>query len=535
MLSLLPLVLLALIAGVGYGELLPARVRKTLPLVEQVVFGLALLGTLATLCQLILPLGGALRLGLLAAGVASALTHRRTLARRTRGRRLAILAACLLTLPAYLDVYQFDVGLYHAQAIRWLREERLVLGLGYLSWPLAQYSSWHVLGALLGTDETGALGYAALLPVPFVLLGVRIAEATRHVVARSSSAGPSDLFLCFAGYVLLGGLLRGFAAAPTDLAVAVLLVLATAALLERRRAAATCLAAFASSIKLTAAPFLLGCVVMLTIAAIRARRQQRSLRVSLGPALALAGTLVLPGLVVQALRSGCAFFPLAASCGSPAAAAIARSAWSRLSGMIAHPLAGGLRTTIQHIAGNLDPYGHVHWVAFLGVTMPFVISLGGLMRPHTTYAAALVARRAILPIVLGFVGVVGIADARFWLGGLLGMGLLLVTIAALAWGLPLCRRSVRLGVLVVYAALGCWRAPSGLGRSATPPIDLLRRPPIAMPQPMGHERHGELEVVLAPGSCWWLKPPCRPDYALLDGDGGFEGHRRAGWWLIAPR
>ena len=203
--------LLTLVFGFTFvSRFKPARpVNLSLPVL--LLVGLALLTTLSTLFSLVIPIGLAANLVLALAGLGLAGWQRQALAaflklkwqalRRLHPAALLLCAAvCGVVLAKGVQTpLNYDTGLYHAQAIRWIESYPAVPGLGVLQDRLAFDSTWTVAGALFSFSFLGLQSFHVLGAFLAVLLAAyftaRIDRLFQRELTLSGCAALLGIFL----------------------------------------------------------------------------------------------------------------------------------------------------------------------------------------------------------------------------------------------------------------------------------------------------------------------------------------------------
>ena len=285
--------------------------------------GLAIVTTLAALLSLIRPVDGAAALAVTVAGLgglaaAPALRREGWMRARDAARSLDppfVALAAVLLLAALADgtspATNYDSGLYHVQAVRWIEAFPVVPGLGNLHFRLAMAPTWFLPEALFDTGLVAAPSRHLLVGCAWTwtaLAGVRALQALAH--------GAASFAVVLRIAVLPLGLLlfRGWLSSPTpDVALALLGWTTVALALDapERGAAAgdvrvlalALLAGFATAVKPSAAPLLLLPVAL----ALTAWRRQP--RIALG-VLAVALAVGVPQIARNLILSGYAAFPV---------------------------------------------------------------------------------------------------------------------------------------------------------------------------------------------------------------------------------
>lgn len=234
-----------------------------------------------------------------------------------RGWPFLVLAAALVVfvviwMRSIREPLNYDTGLYHAQAIRWMEEYPLPPGLGNLHDRLAFNSHWLLLSAVfslafLGIGSFHLLGgwLAALAALEF------LSRARRLIVGEGLVSDLIALGLAFALRRLLS---LEFSSPGTDLPAAILIWLVVVLFFERvelgawtkwdpQGAAVFFLSLFALTVKLNTLPLLI-----LPAAWLLQPVQQLNRRVLAGAAAVIF--LIGPWLLRNGLLSGYLIYPL---------------------------------------------------------------------------------------------------------------------------------------------------------------------------------------------------------------------------------
>lgn len=290
------------------------------------LLGLALLSSLAGLLLLVINLGLAAMILIFMVGLVLGLWQRRALGklvqdkiRMLRRMHWLTLAACLAVLVVILlktvqPPQNYDTGLYHAQAIRWMETYPTIPGLGNLYDRIVLNSNGLLLSALfsfafLGLQSFHGLnGFLALLTTCYAL-----GKADRLLKGEVTLSNLTAVLLPF----LLRRIFSLELSSPgTDLPAALIVWIIVVISLEKIEAhaedrfdfnflAVTTLSLLAVTVKLSTLPVLL-LPLYLTL------RQGRSMRKARFAGLALAAGLLLPWMARSAVQSGYLVYPLPA-------------------------------------------------------------------------------------------------------------------------------------------------------------------------------------------------------------------------------
>ncbi|HEX9013726.1 MAG TPA: hypothetical protein VF813_09430, partial [Anaerolineaceae bacterium] len=290
-----------------------------------VLVGLAGLTALASVVSLVMKMGLAADLLLLLVGIGLAFWQRRGLGTYLREELrglarlhpLVALTAAAVLLTALIKTAQlpqnYDTGLYHAQAIRWMETYPAVPGLGNIHDRLAFNSSWLLASAAFSLSYLGLGSFHALdgliwLAAAGYALG-RLDRLVKGEVSLTGAAAAAALFLLRRLFSL------ELSSPGTDLPAALLvwlIVLVSLDKIERGRerrfdadlAALLLLALFAVTVKLSTLPvLLLPAYFLIRVAGAAPRRW-------LAAAGALALLVLLPWAARSVVLSGYLIYPL---------------------------------------------------------------------------------------------------------------------------------------------------------------------------------------------------------------------------------
>lgn len=497
-----------------------------LPLHVACWLGLAIVTTLASVLSLVRPVDGTASLVLSVAGLgglAAAPALRRTAWTRVRDAAraldppfiaLAVVVLAVALADAAAPPTNYDSGLYHVQAVRWIEAHRAVPGLGNLHFRLAMGSTWFVPEALFDTRLLAEPSRHLLVGCVWAwtaLAGV----AALHALARGAGSFAVVVRIAVLPLGLL--LFRGWLSSPTPDVALALLAWTTIALafevVARGGAAATdvrvpaiaLLAAFATGLKPSAAPLLL-LPVALALAVWR-----REPRVALG-VLAVALAVGLPQVARNVVLSGYPAFPVPLLPALPVDWAIPRAevvrqtgwimSWARLPRRSPHEvLAMPLRDWIGPWFARRTPFDRV----LLGaIPLLALAALPGLRRPvKYPLAWGTLCLGATLWFALA-------PDPRFgWsFYPLLTLGLTARVLGGAASRLP--RAATALALALGIAALCLWPHAGREPLAALAPHVVT--PPPYPQRPLRTVAVRKL-VLLAPergDQCWDAALPCTP-------------------------
>jgi len=207
---------------------------------------------------------------------------RNALSVRTFGAiMLLVLAATALSLRAVTNA---DSGLYHFQAIEFLRSERIIIGWSNLHIRLAHPSSAYQIAAVAENGLWGSDGYRLTAALLLVLTALTFAGALRRL--RDASGRTSDAVLVVALPCVWGMLLfqtAFFSGVSLDGTTALVGVVAAGRVLhflEQRDAPSLFDAAVAAAIAYSLRPIHAWLILVLVLALFRFRRRSQ---ISLGP------------------------------------------------------------------------------------------------------------------------------------------------------------------------------------------------------------------------------------------------------------
>lgn len=335
------LTLLAAIVCLGYGVMalrLAERLRPGMSAGITVgdvgVLGYAVLGVLATLLNVVLPLGSMAAGAAVLLGVGLAVAGLRRLAGQAAAFgwtgvptfvALASLCFVLGSLIPGSTTSHYDAGLYHIQAVRQIMEYPLIVGTANIHMRFGYNSSLFQTAALLSGGVSGLAGAITTNALLIALVTLAVLQRAGGFVAGCGRSVVFGLLVCAAAVFTPLLSLRGSAGTPnTDVPSGMMILYAfTLALvlsdLQRRddsgdrRAGATFLllvvAAIAVTLKLSAAPVVLLALLPL-LAWRRAKIAGRDLALGIGAAIAIG----LPWLARGIATSGCLAYPQPSSC-----------------------------------------------------------------------------------------------------------------------------------------------------------------------------------------------------------------------------
>ncbi len=489
--------------------------------------GLAVLAAAGMALNLAVPIGKWAASVAFVAGWVLFLSARRTLLRGTRLSTWKVLALVLAGCAALTQLpgRHFDAGLYHLQAVAWIRENAQPLGLANLHHRLGFNSSWHFVVALLGYPglESGSPFVAGVLPVVFAawagLAGLhRLLEGRRQFpeALTATALVPASFAVQRLG--------------SSDQDIALLLVgfvamcaCATALNVARGRRAAYALAAwwlsvFAVTIKLPGVVLVVASGLVLVSTGRELSRRQ--------VAGAVIGPLVLwvPWSAHGILGSGCAVFPVAITC-------LPRLPWAVPRGSVAE-ISEGIRAWARAPrnapAGFFAPLGRVIPYFADGWRFPFLalvaLVLGvGLYLARRELAGA---RRDFWAVMC--TSIVGLAfwafaapDPRFGFLYLLGFALAPLALALGSVDQFLPARRALLTSCALFGALGAYTLRDLNWRDAA--ITGWPRIPKAVVEWRTNDGGVGAYVPVGDARCWDTPLPCTPEWnEALVWDGMFK-------------
>jgi len=513
----------------------PARPHSGPPFALAALLGLAWLSALTCLLALATRVGLLANALLLGAALALALPNRRALAAAwsdygARARRLAwpvwlaLLVGALITLERTASpATNYDTGLYHAQAIRWLEEFGIVPGLGNLHGRLGFSAAWFVPSALFSLAFLGLRSFHVLGGAIFLLLLLATLPALqewwdgkrRASVLVKAATAPLGLFL-FGGWL---------SSPSPDVPAAILVWLVAILFLEKiedrtlqaidaRAVAIVSLGAFALAVKLSTLPIALLPLVLL---APRAVRQPR-------PALLVAAlgiaTLV-PFVAQTAVTSGYLVYPyprldlLAVDWKVPAALARDDLRWAESWARLPHRapdevLALPLAVWVPAWFARFPPLEKGLLLAGLALLPPYAVAAAAALRAGGASARAAAPRLALAgAVALGVVfWFVAAPDARFGWGFLALLPLLLAT-STLPWLLR--RLPAPAPTVLALALVGAYAVQTYV--AAPPDVAAYALLPADYPVPPTVTRQGRGFQALAPATrdqCFYQPFPCTP-------------------------
>jgi hypothetical protein len=505
--------------------------------------GAGIAATLGTVLNFWVPITPWVAALVVAAGVALLAARWRWLfeAFAARDAIAPVLVVAAATIAMRPPAFHYDSGLYHLQAIRWMTEQPLFLGLANVHHRLGFNSLWLMTGAILETPLTAgkSMFFLNQLPVAFgasaSIVGLkRLVDGDRSfsnlLLAATAAPVASATFA-------VGGLYVDFTAAV----VAYLAIVLWARALEAQEFAREAVPAAALSLLAALLKITTGVVPAAGLALLLARRASVPRRTWAALA-AMASIALVPWLVRNALATGCLIFPVTGTCfqGLPwtvplqktAAAAEHVREWARAPG---HAAAGPGWLT-EWVGRVLRDYPELVALACAFAAGAAALAWG---RPRPTAAFRWVMVTATAGMAFWFVSA---PDPRFGLGPLYALGLAPALFAASAAEGVRARRGVRVAVALALVLPPLALAAALVGRDRTGwtmGLPSIERPIWSWP---AIPRVPQVEVVSDGGvrlllpavadRCWAGSIPCTPPDELERGlrfDGYFHVERpRAG-------
>lgn len=318
--------ILAFLFGFGLLRLVKANhAPYALPSLALVVTaGLALLTALAGLFSLVVPLGGLVHAVLVSASIALVVWQRRALldygCEKIFDLRqlhwLTVMTGIVLFLIVLAKASQiplnYDTGLYHAQAVRWMETFSAVPGLGNLHDRLAFNSNWLVLTALFSLSFLGMPSLHATSA--FLLILVTFYGLSRFDRLLKGEVSLTNLTAALVPFLLRRIFSLELSSPGTDLPAALLVWLAFLLAFDRIEkdrldefdfefVALLTLALYAVTIKLTVLPVL----ILPLFCFIRQRDHFAGSRLVLE--VGLVGLIFCPWLARSVIQSGYLIYP----------------------------------------------------------------------------------------------------------------------------------------------------------------------------------------------------------------------------------
>ena len=556
------LVLLAAMACMGYGLLALRLAERLNPGVGRAVtvgdlglLGYAVLGLLATILHVFVPLGGVPAAAACLGGIGLLLLQWRGLVRQSDAfgwpmvATLVLLVAACLRLGAMIPAStrgHFDTGLYHLQAVRQVMEFPLILGSANIHMRFGYNSVVFPTAGLLsgGLPElAGALTTNALLMV-FVILAVAQRALSRGdaVGLRSTLFGLLAVVLALFTPLLI---LRVWAGTPNSDIPSALMVLYAFHLALRlsdlggaadgaaeRAGTASLLAvvvALAVMLKLSALP-----VALLMLLPLLAWRRgwigARDIGLGVGAALVIG----LPWLARGVATSGCLAYPQPSSC-LPVpwriSTAVAQSdidwmrAWARRPEVDPEQVLADWSWFPDWVARLGQEPSRGTFLLLAGIVLALVVArllagrrlvvVADLLPRDARRDMAVLMGIALLGIGFWFVTAPLVRYGQSWL--VLPLLLAIAQAAPVGWG-----GSGRTAAIVAALAQPRWRTGAALGLAVMTAASLAGHPlrrlldtgPVPLPE-VAVDRHGDLagipiHVPRGGSQCWDAPRLCVP-------------------------
>ena len=488
-------------------------------------WGLLVLTVAAMVLALLLPLGQpSARIAawaLLGVGLAGSIRARLW----TRWRLIAVAAAVALIAAVLSSVVpsNYDLGLYHAGSIAYVREGGTVIGLANLHDRFGFSSSMWPLSAFLGLGLWDGNEFRLVNGLLAVLLASDIAARLR-TRPRSS---PSTVVLTVGGVLLLGAAIhypgRLIASSAQDWAAAVLMVVSTAYLLDvlhRSRSRivvsiSVLTAAMAGAMRPTGWIFAAVTLAVIVVAVGRSHGW-RLASASVLPGVAGATALGIATAIRDALTSGwllfpAGMFPLPVSWRYPDAAGTSRgiTSWART------PFQDSAQTMADSswVTGWLTRLP-TDWAVFSFTVLAAALLVVLLVAPSARSVLSANRRIVVLgltpSVVVLVVWLVTAPDPRFAWGPIL-----LIVLVPLAFAVTALRPARLLPVALTVGAVGIVAVAFVRGS----PLDASWRLQPLPDAQVAQSTLGDGTDVIVPvagDQCWSEFPLCRPWYSSVD-------------------
>ena len=442
---------------------------------------------------------------------------RNSLSVRTFGAMMLLVVA--MTALSLRAVTNADSGLYHFQAIEFLRSERIIIGWSNLHIRLAHPSSAYQIAAVAENGLWGSDGYRLTAALLLVLTALTFAGALRRL--RDASGRTSDAVLvvalpCVWGMLLFQtAFLSGVSLDGTTALVGVVAAGRVLHFLEQRDAPSLFDAAVAAAIAYSLRPIHAWLILVLVLAFFRFRRRSQ---ISLGP-IALPAAFI--GLFTARtwLLSGVPGFPVGpATPWTPWALSSEEVTWYRAEvSDLARGSAERLWTSLSRLAGWFE--GLSTLLGEFAVTGLLISALAVLLRNEwRPWRELMIPASAVLvaPVLIWFL--FG-PNFRFGMGPLAALSALPVVLLRIggehATFRPMSHALVRwtaivlVLLLVVAPALGARRSdllgsissPSSEPTGERPPVvEVARSGDISISAPLGDSSFCGREVWCVPNA-----------------------------------
>ena len=508
---------------IGIGSLVFRRITPTVG--ARGWIGLFALTAAAMVTALVLPLGDAWArmLGWLVVAVGVLGFVRAGLWQRWRLLVVVAAAAVLLAMFASVQPSNYDLGLYHAGSIAYVREGGTVIGLANLHdrfgfsssmWPVSAFLG---LGLWDGGEFRLVNGLLALLMVGDLVVRLR----------RGCLRQPGTLLLAFGAVLLLGAVVqypgRLIASSAQDWAAAVLMVVSTVYLVDallrpdRRSASTVALltAAMAGAMRPTGWVFVLVTLLVILVSASRSTGWRSAARLVM-PGLTGALVLGIATVIRDALTSGWLLFP---------------AGFFRLPVPWRYPDPSGTseditawaRTPFQDPAVTMADASWIpgwlmrlptDWAVFSAAVLVAVLVFVLIVVPAARAEVSSHRRVVLLAItpssVVLLTWLTVAPDPRFAWGPLL-----LVVLVPLVFALSAVSSPRLVPSMLVVGVLGIVAVAFVRGSPLEVSSQLQNMPPVTVEQTTLSDGT-EVVVPINGDQCWGDFPMCRPDYALED-------------------
>ena len=486
--------------------------------------GLFLLTATAMVLALVMPLGQVpARIAAWAVlGIGAAGFLRARLWMRWRLLAVGATVAVVLGLLSSVVPSNYDLGLYHAGSIAYVREGGTVIGLANLHDRFGFSSSMWPLSAFLGLGIWDGGEFRLVNGLLAVMLISDLAARLR----KRRWSNPSTVLLAAGGVLLIGAVLhypgRLLASSAQDWAAAVLIVVSTAYLLEILRGSRSHIvvsvsllaAAMAGAMRPTGWVFAAMTLVVIVVALVQSHGWHFAVR-HLWPSVVGASVLGIATAIRDALTSGwllfpAGLFPLPVSWRYPDAVGTSRgiTAWART------PFQDSAQTMADSswITGWLARLP-TDWAVFSLVVLGTAVGLALVVAPSAR-SAVTSARQSVLlalaPSLVVLIAWFAVApDPRFAWGPLL-----LIALVPLAFVAPSTTHGGQLSIALVVIGIGIVAVAFLRGS----PLDVSwRLQPLPEVQVAQSRLDDGTEVVVPVegDQCWGEFPLCRPSYSDL--------------------
>jgi hypothetical protein len=236
--------------------------RPLLRLALSGVFGLLVLSVIGSFANFFVAVYPVMPICALVSGWIICAGAQRRLFDHVQRRHLIIILvlATMIAISASRGKIEYDTGLYHLTAVKWIASNPTPLGLANLYGRLGFNSSWFSAAAMLETPHLVEKSTFILNPLLFILLGLTISDAAIELIKQGFNQ--ANLFLVFAAYPLAVYGFNFSSSLHPDLAVMLLICLVFAIWLKGDNwSMAVTLSIFALTIKLSAIPLLIAAIV----------------------------------------------------------------------------------------------------------------------------------------------------------------------------------------------------------------------------------------------------------------------------------